>query len=127
MELRSSASTAGANNVPEKPHVARKVAQYVEGESSDETEEGAELDNEDDGSVEDVVLGGSDDDLSGDEGLDQSGEETGDSEDDSEDDSDLEEPDSDDEDSDASGPLQNGFIDDEAEEWSEEEDEEDSD
>ncbi|KAJ7022034.1 WD40-repeat-containing domain protein [Mycena alexandri] len=103
IEMRSSA--APATLAPRKQASAgqgKRVTRYVEGESADEDEQmdvEVEVDSgDDDGSVEDVELGG------------DSSEEEG-----SEDDEDEEEDDEDDE--------MNGFIDDEAEEYSEEESE----
>lgn len=103
IEMRSSA--APATLAPRKQASAgqgKRVTRYVEGESADEDEQmdvEVEVDSGDeDGSVEDVELGG------------DSSEEEG-----SEDDEDEEEEDEDDE--------MNGFIDDEAEEYSEEESE----
>ncbi|KAK0455924.1 hypothetical protein EV421DRAFT_1698834 [Armillaria borealis] len=103
IEMRSSAAPAPL--VPKKKAVKDKnVKRYVEGESEDEEEEmdvEVEVDSGDDaGSIEDVELGGSSDE-SGEE------EETEDSEDDEDDEDDA--------------PIANGFIDDEAEEYSEEE------
>ncbi|KAJ7071386.1 WD40-repeat-containing domain protein [Mycena amicta] len=85
----------------------KNVTRYVEGESADEDEQmevEVEVDSgDDDGSVEDVELGG--EESSSEEG---SGQE-----------------DSDEEDGDDENPM-NGFIDDEAEEYSEEDDDDDS-
>ncbi len=113
IEMRSSAAPAPL--VPKKKAVKDKnVKRYVEGESEDEEEEmdvEVEVDSGDDaGSIEDVELGGS---------SDESGEEEAeDSEDDDDDDEDEDEDDDDD------APIANGFIDDEAEEYSEESDSE---
>ncbi|KAK0233758.1 WD40-repeat-containing domain protein [Armillaria fumosa] len=109
IEMRSSAAPAPL--VPKKKAVKDKnVKRYVEGESEDEEEEmdvEVEVDSGDDaGSIEDVELGGS---------SDESGEEE--EAEDSEDDEDEDE----DEDGDDDAPIANGFIDDEAEEYSEEE------
>jgi len=84
----------------------KNASRYVEGESADEDEQmdvEVEVDSgDDDGSVEDVELGG----------------------DSSEEGSEEDEEDDDEEDSDEDGPTMNGFIDDEAEEYSEEDDDE---
>lgn len=116
IEMRSSTAPAplpvpkvAKNKSSRKKQSQKKVSRYVEGESEseDETGEADEMDVEvesgdDAGSVEDVELGGSDD------------EDTSDDEEDEEDDED-------DSDSDDDGDLKmNGFIDDEAEEYSEE-------
>lgn len=100
IEMRSSA--APATLAPRKAAQAqgKRVTRYVEGESADEDEQmdvEVEVDSgDDDASVEDVELGG-------DSSEDQGSEEDDDEEDDEEDDE------------------MNGFIDDEAEEYSEEE------
>ncbi|KAJ6569660.1 WD40-repeat-containing domain protein [Mycena capillaripes] len=104
IEMRSSA--APATLAPRKGAQAssqgKRVTRYVEGESADEDEQmdvEVEVDSgDDDGSVEDVELGG---DSSEEEGSEED-EDDGDEEDDDE---------------------MNGFIDDEAEEYSEEESE----
>ncbi|KAJ6626921.1 WD40-repeat-containing domain protein [Mycena sp. CBHHK59/15] len=109
IEMRS--SVAPAPLVPKRGAQTsgtqgKQVSRYVEGESEDEDEQmdvEVEVDSgDDDGSVEDVELGG-----------DSSAEEGSEEEDD----------DDDDEDEDEDGPTMNGFIDDEAEEYSEEDDE----
>ncbi|KAK0500631.1 WD40-repeat-containing domain protein [Armillaria luteobubalina] len=107
IEMRSSA--APASLVPKKKAIRDKnVKRYVEGESEDEEEKmdiEVEVDSGDDvGSIEDVELGGND----------ESGEEEAE---DSEDDEDEDEDE--DEDGDDNAPIANGFIDDEAEEYSE--------
>lgn len=114
MELRSSGATSIVK--PEKRKDSRKGKEpyrYVEGESTSEAESdvsSAELmdiekGGEDEGSVEDVELGGGSDDLA--ESQDGSEEE---------DEEDEEDEDEDD------GPRLKGFIDDEADEvWSEDE------
>ncbi|KAG7450123.1 NUC189-domain-containing protein [Guyanagaster necrorhizus] len=105
IEMRS--SVAPAPLVPKKKLAKDKnVKRYVEGESEDEEEEmdvEVEVDSGDDaGSIEDVELGGSSDEPSEEE-------EAEDSEDDEN------------EDDDDDAPVANGFIDDEAEEYSDEE------
>ncbi|KAJ7748530.1 WD40-repeat-containing domain protein [Mycena maculata] len=109
IEMRS--SVAPAPLAPRKGAQASRgqgkhVNRYVEGESADEDEQmdvEVEVDSgDDDGSVEDVELGG----------------------DSSEEGSEEEEDDEDEEESDGDGPTMNGFIDDEAEEYSEEDDDE---
>ncbi|KAK0208886.1 WD40-repeat-containing domain protein [Desarmillaria ectypa] len=107
IEMRSSAAPTPL--IPKKKAVKDKnVKRYVEGESEDEEEEmdvEIEVDSSDDaGSIEDVELGGSSDES----------EEEGRTED-SEEDEDGDEDEGDD------GPVANGFIDDEAEEYSDEE------
>ncbi|KAJ7837189.1 WD40-repeat-containing domain protein [Mycena olivaceomarginata] len=100
IEMRSSA--APATLAPRKAAQAqgKRVTRYVEGESADEDEQmdvEVEVDSgDDDASVEDVELGG---DSSEDQGSEEDDEEDDDEEDDE----------------------MNGFIDDEAEEYSEEE------
>ncbi|KAI0638978.1 NUC189-domain-containing protein [Trametes polyzona] len=92
---------------------AREARRYVEGESEDEDEEQMEVEVEsadEEGSIEDVELGGED----------SEGESLGDSDDEDSDEEDEEEDDGDD-------PTLGGFIDDEAEEdYSEDEEDEDS-
>ena len=113
IEMRSSAAPAPLSlqkgSQPSKSHSKREVRKYVEGESEedeDEDEMQVEVDSNE-GSVEDVELGG--------ESEDESEPESGDEgEDDSEDG----------EDSDDSNNSK-GFIDDEAEEYSSEDEDED--
>ncbi|TRM62401.1 WD40-repeat-containing domain protein [Schizophyllum amplum] len=93
-----------------------EVARYVEGESEDED---ARMDVEvevgdDEGDVEEVALGGDSDEEDDDEDEESDGE-SGEDEDEDEDEDDDDESDE--------GPAMNGFIDDEAEEYSEEDDE----
>ncbi|KAI0358952.1 NUC189-domain-containing protein [Trametes cingulata] len=91
---------------------AREARRYVEGESEDEDEEQMEVEVEsadEEGSIEDVELGGEESESEG-----ESIEET-----DEDEDEDEEEDDGDD-------PTLGGFIDDEAEEYSEDEDEDES-
>ena len=108
IEMRS--SIAPATLAPRKGALASRgqgkhVTRYVEGESADEDEQmevEVEIDSgADDASVEDVELGGNSS-----EGDESDEEEDGD------------------EDEDEDGPTMNGFIDDEAEEFSEEDDDE---
>ncbi|KAF5377259.1 hypothetical protein D9615_006363 [Tricholomella constricta] len=107
IELRSSAAPAPlAPREGKEPSKAQgaEVKRYVEGESADESDDDEQMEVEvesadDEGSVEDVELGGDSD------------EEDEMSEDDEEEDDDDE------------GPTLNGFIDDEAEEYSEEDEE----
>ncbi|KAG6857627.1 hypothetical protein H0H87_010195 [Tephrocybe sp. NHM501043] len=108
IELRSSAAPAPlAPRKGKEPSKAQatKVKRYVEGESDDESnDEQMEVEVEsgdEEGSVEDVELGGSSDEE------DEMSE------------------DEEDEDDDSEGPTMNGFIDDEAEEYSEEDEESD--
>lgn len=108
IEMRSSVAPAPlAPQKGKKPTKVqgRDVSRYVEGESDDDDQMDVEVEmgsGDEDGSVEDVELGGS------------SQEEDNDEEDE---DSSEDEDDSDDE-----GPTMNGFIDDEAEEDDDEED-----
>jgi U3 small nucleolar RNA-associated protein 5 len=87
----------------------RQPTHYVEGESTDEEEDEDEdvllEQNEDAASVEEVELGGSDDESDDDDDDDESGEEDDDDE----------------------GGVLNGFVDDEAEEYSGESEEDESD
>lgn len=118
IEMRSS---GGPTELPAprraSKHKRRRNKKYVEGESDEEEEQQqeenieVEIESGDDGgSVEDVELGGSDEDDEGDSDEDEEDE------DDDEDEEDEE---------DEGGPKLNGFIDDEAEEeYSEEEDDE---
>ncbi|KAF9040377.1 WD40 repeat-like protein [Hymenopellis radicata] len=107
IEMRSSTVPAPLVAKKDRPAKDKSVKKYVEGES-DEDEDvkmdvEVEVDSDDNGSVEDVELGGDDSD-------EESEEEAEDSdEDEDEDNSD-----------DSEGPVQNGFIDDEAEEYSDE-------
>ncbi|KAG5349650.1 hypothetical protein C0989_002587 [Termitomyces sp. Mn162] len=111
IELRSSAAPAPLvprkGKVPSKAQVT-EVQRYIEGESDDESgddDEQMEVEVEsgdEEGSVEDVELGGDSD-----EAEEMSEDETEDDDDDSE------------------GPTMNGFIDDEAVEYSEEDEESD--
>lgn len=108
IEMRSSAIPAPLAPRKGKGPSRKPTAQavhYVEGESESEVEQmDVEIESNDEGgSVEDVELGGE-------------------SEEDESSDDDNDEDDDDDDDDDES-PTMNGFIDDEAEEYSEEEDE----
>ncbi|PCH33246.1 WD40 repeat-like protein [Wolfiporia cocos MD-104 SS10] len=113
IEMRSSAAPAPLP-VPKdksKQPQKREARRYVEGESEDEAEEGMEVEVEsgdEEGSVEDVELGGDEEDEESD-----AAEET-------------EEEDEDDDEDDEDGPKINGFIDDEAEEYSEDDEDEES-
>ncbi|GLB36536.1 putative dip2/Utp12 family protein [Lyophyllum shimeji] len=110
IELRASAAPAPLaprkGNEPSKAPGA-EVKRYVEGESEDEeSDEDEQMEvevesGEEEGSVEDVELGG-----------------------DSDEDDEESEEDEEEEEDDSEGPTMNGFIDDEAEEYSEEEEEE---
>jgi len=118
IDLRTAPSEPVAQGPSKKGKKPKKsaVTKYVEGESSDEEDEAMDMDVEvqiesgdEEGSVEDIELGGESDE-------DESGE-------------DLDEDDEDDddhEDTDEDGGSLNGFIDDEAEEsYGEDESEED--
>ncbi|KAH9921417.1 uncharacterized protein B0H18DRAFT_935948 [Fomitopsis serialis] len=123
IEMRSS---AGPTTLPGpkragKHRRRRPATKYVEGES--EGEEGQQQDDQmdvevesgdDSGSVEDVELGGDDED-----------EDDEDAEDD-EDSEDGEDDEDEDDEEDEDGPKLNGFIDDEAEEYSEDDDDDES-
>ncbi|GJE87876.1 WD40 and Utp12 domain-containing protein [Phanerochaete sordida] len=125
IEMRSSSAPAPLT-VPQaqkeqgrKKKQRKKAAKYVEGESEEEEDaEGIDVEVEsgdDAGSVEDVELGGSDD---------EDDETDSDEEDDDEED---EEDDGDEEDSDEEGGLRiNGLIDDEAEEYTDEDEDDES-
>jgi U3 small nucleolar RNA-associated protein 5 len=112
IEMRS--STTPAPLAPQKGKEpshkpTAKVVRYVEGESESEDEQmDVEIESSDDGgSVEDVELGGeSEEDESSDN------------------DNDEDEDEDDDDDDDDESPTMNGFIDDEAEEYSEEDESE---
>ena len=108
MQIRSSVAPTPLVSKNEKPLKSKGlVTKYVEGESAESEGEGIDeqMDiegiDDDDGSIEDVELGASSEDANSDES-----DEANDSE--YEDDMDV--------------PTVNGFIDDEAEEYSEEED-----
>ncbi|THU88466.1 NUC189-domain-containing protein [Dendrothele bispora CBS 962.96] len=107
IEMRSSVApaTLGPKAGKQTPKKKTETTHYVEGESEEEEEQmdvDVEVESGDDeGSIENVDLGGSSDESSDEE----EGEEEGDEEDDEEDDED-----------DSEGPTMNGFIDDEAEE-----------
>lgn len=109
IEMRSSTVPAPLAVKKSKPAKEKSVKKYVEGESDAEEEVKMDVDievgSDEEGSVEDVELGGN------------SSEEN--SEEDEEDE-DEDEDDEDEEDDDSDGPMANGFIDDEAEEFSEE-------
>ncbi|KAG6814451.1 hypothetical protein H0H92_007455 [Tricholoma furcatifolium] len=110
VELRS--SVAPAPLAPRKGKEPTKVQttevkHYVEGESEDESNDEDQMEVEvesgdEEGSIEDVELGG-----------------------DSDEDEEMSEEEDDDDDDDDEGPTMNGFIDDEAEEYSEEDEESD--
>lgn len=106
IELRSSAAPAPLaprkGKEPSKKE-STEVKRYVEGESAGESDDDDQMEVEvesgdEEGSVEDVELGGNSDDED-------------------------EESDDEDDDDDAEGPTMNGFIDDEAEEYSEDDEE----
>lgn len=105
------------------------VTKYVEGESEDEEEMQVEVDNDsEDGSIEEIGLKGtSDADTAEEESEEEEDEDEELSEDEDKASEDEEDEDDEEEDSDASGggPKLNGFIDDEAEEWSGSDEEED--
>ncbi|EGO01794.1 hypothetical protein SERLA73DRAFT_120441 [Serpula lacrymans var. lacrymans S7.3] len=108
IEMRSSTSPAILTSNKDKgssgSRTTRLPTRYVEGESDNEEEqmdaEVAVESGEDEGSIEDVELGG---------------------ESQEDDDDDDDEGESDEEDSDGEGPMLNGFIDDEAEEFDDDE------
>lgn len=123
IEMRSSTAPApltvpqAAKEGKKKKRQHKKAAKYVEGESEEEFDGmNVEVESGDDaGSVEDVELGGSDEDDDADEDSDE--------EEDEEDEDDEGEDEEDDSDE-GEGSKLNGFIDDEAEdEYTEEEDE----
>ena len=124
IEMRSSSAPApltvpqAAKGGRKKKRPQKKAAKYVEGESEEEDVEGMDVEVEsgdDAGSVEDVELGGSDEE---DEESGASDEEEDEDEDEEEDEEDLE-----DDSEDGGDSKLNGFIDDEAEEYSDDEDE----
>lgn len=131
IEMRSSAAPAplplpGKKNRKKKKGPKKlETAKYIEGDSSEEDEvvDGmdVELESGDDvGSVEDVELGGSEDE-------DDSEEENNEDEEDEDEVEEDEDYGDDEDDRSEGGAMANGFIDDEAEEFSGEEDEEESD
>jgi len=117
VELRSSSVPATLAPKSKPDSKATTATRYVEGESSDDEQMNAEVESQDEGgSVEEVELGdGSDDEDESDDGEFKAG-----SDDDEESEpEETEGGDSDDDSSDAGGGLKmNGFVDDEAEEWS---------
>ncbi|KAI0757399.1 NUC189-domain-containing protein [Daedaleopsis nitida] len=97
-----------------KPAQKREARRYVEGESEEDEEMEVEVESADEeGSIEDVELGGED--------SEDESEET-----DDEDEDEDEDDDDDDDDDDGDDPTMGGFIDDEAEEYSEDDDEDES-
>lgn len=123
IEMRSSAAPAplvvpqATKGSKRKKRPQKKAVKYVEGESEEEEMEVGVESEEDAGSVEDIELGGSEDEE--DEDAEVSNEEEG--EDDEEDDDEEDDDDSDE----AEGSKLNGFVDDEAEEeYTDEEDDE---
>lgn len=130
IELRSSGAPAplpltvkrkgkGKAKLPQA-NSAKPISKYVEGESEDEEPELAGMDvevesAEEEGSLEDVELGGSEEDEDDAETSEDEVETDENEEEDVEEDSDA-----------AGGPKVNGFLDDEAEEYSADEDEDDS-
>ncbi|KAI1797498.1 NUC189-domain-containing protein [Ganoderma leucocontextum] len=113
IEMRSSGPPAPLpmpkNKSRNKPNKPRESRRYVEGESEDEDEEQMRVEVEsadEEGSIEDVELGGSDEESI--EGSDE----------------DEDEDEDDDEDDEGDDPTLGGFIDDEAEETDEEDEDE---
>jgi len=107
IEMRSSTAPASLPINGSKSKRTRGATRYIEGESEEDEEDEAmdaevPVDDDEEGSVEEVELGGESDE-----------------------DDDVEDE-SEDEDDDGDEPMVNGFIDDEAEEYSEDEDEEES-
>jgi len=120
IEMRSSGAPAPLPLPKGKKPQKRQAKRYVEGESEAEEEDPVEVEVEsgdEGGSVQDVELGGDD------EEDDDDDEEDGESDED-EDEEDSEEDDEDEDDGEGDGPKLNGFIDDEAEEYSEEDEDE---
>ncbi|KIP01713.1 hypothetical protein PHLGIDRAFT_112841 [Phlebiopsis gigantea 11061_1 CR5-6] len=123
IEMRSSSAPAplivpqAAKGGRKKKRPQKKAAKYVEGESEEEEGEGMDVEVEsgdDAGSVEDVELGGSDE---------EDGESAVSDEEEEEDDEEEDEEDVEDDSEDGEDSKLNGFIDDEAEEYSDDEDE----
>ncbi len=106
IEMRSSTVPAPLVAKKDRPAKDKSVKKYVEGESDEDEnvkmDVEVEVDSDDNGSVEDVELGGDDSDEESEEAEDSDEDEDGDESDNSD------------------VPMQNGFIDDEAEEYSEE-------
>ncbi|KAF8843199.1 NUC189-domain-containing protein [Paxillus ammoniavirescens] len=117
IEMRSSSAPAPLTSKKDnttRPNSVRQPARYTEGESEDEedqmnAEPPAESGDEQ-GSVEDIELGG---------------ESGGDDEDEEDDDEDIEEDDDEEDDDDSDAAL-NGFIDDKAEEFDDDEEDDES-
>lgn len=135
IEMRSSVAPAplpmpkkGKSKTKSQRKKAKQAtARYVEGESTDDEEADedglmdVEVESGDDaGSVEDVELGGSDEEEESDS--EDSGDELEENDDEEEDEDDEDE----DEDSEGEGGKLNGFIDDEADEFSGDEEDEES-
>jgi U3 small nucleolar RNA-associated protein 5 len=125
VELRWSKSPGTSSNSEGKKGKKddeENVTRYIEGESEEDEEMQVELDKDsDEGSVEEIGLKGTSD-------ADSTEEESNDDEDDEElpdDEDESEEEEEDDSDVSEDGPRVNGFLDDEAEEWSGSEEEED--
>lgn len=110
IEMRSSTAPTPLaphkNGVPTKSQGERQPTRYVEGESEEEGLEVGVESGEDEGSLEDIELGGESE-------AEETDEEGSDEEDE-------------DEDSDGEGPTFNGFIDDEAEEFEDDEEDDES-
>ncbi|KAI5897502.1 NUC189-domain-containing protein [Schizophyllum commune H4-8] len=119
IEMRSAPAPAPVAPRGKKTKTVSKkaeVARYVEGESEEEDarmDVEVEVGDEEDGDIEEVALGGDSDE---DEDDEESAE-------DSEEEEDGEDEDEDEDDDSDEGPALNGFIDDEAEEYSEEDEE----
>ncbi|KAL1675503.1 WD40-repeat-containing domain protein [Schizophyllum commune] len=119
IEMRSAPAPAPVAPRGKKTKIVSKkaeVARYVEGESEEEDarmDVEVEVGDEEDGDIEEVALGGDSDE---DEDDEESAE-------DSEEEEDGEDEDEDEDDDSDEGPALNGFIDDEAEEYSEEDEE----
>ncbi|CCM01300.1 uncharacterized protein FIBRA_03349 [Fibroporia radiculosa] len=125
IEMRSSGPPASLPlpKGKKKRHHKRQPRRYVEGESEDEDTKKMDVEVEsadEGGSVEDVELGGSEEDES------EDGETDDNSDEEEEEEAEEENDDDDDGEDDEDGPMANGFIDDEAEEYSEDEDEDES-
>lgn len=112
IEMRSSVAPApiAPSGTKSSANKSKEIKRYVEGESEDEDEQmdvEVEVDDGDDdaGSIEDVELGG--------DSSQEESEEAGESGDDDEE-----------EDDDSEGPTMNGFIDDEADEYTDEDEDE---
>jgi U3 small nucleolar RNA-associated protein 5 len=131
VELRWSKSPGVSSNSEGKKGTKDEednVTRYIEGDSEEDEEMQVEIDKDsDEGSVEEIGLKGTSDADTTEEESDEDEDDEDLPDDEDESDSEEEEEEEEEEDSDVSedGPRVNGFVDDEAEEWSGSEEEDD--